>query len=165
MKPILIASALVLVSCTSHADRLDANKTVARQLIDAINSNDLDALDSVVAPDVVRHSQATPGVTVRDIDDFKNFIRQDKQSVPDARIDIEIMVAEGDYVAMIASYRGTQSGPMGPFPASNRPVDLRFLSFIRLSGGHIAEIWAEWDNLSMLTSLGHIAPPSAPGAP
>ena len=43
--------------------------TVARAMVDAINQRDLEGLDAWVAEDVVRHSAATPGVVVTNIDD------------------------------------------------------------------------------------------------
>jgi steroid delta-isomerase-like uncharacterized protein len=165
MKTYVIPTALaltLLASCSYCTDDLDVHRTAARQFVEAINSNDLGSLDAVVSQDVVRHSRATPGVEVQNLEDFKNYIRRDKQSVPDSEISIEIMVADADYVAMLASYRGTQTGAMGPYPATNKPVDLRFIGILRFSDGKIVEIWAEWDNLSLFASLGLLQLP--PGA-
>jgi len=58
-----------------------------------------------------------------------------------------------------AIYSGTQQGPMGPFPPTGKRVEGPFLSFLRIEDGKIAEMWVEWDNLSMLTQLGHLPPP------
>jgi len=46
----------------------DLNKTVIRPFFDAWNSRQPDAFDDLIAPDVVRHCEATPGVEVRSID-------------------------------------------------------------------------------------------------
>ena len=139
--------------------RETANAALVRQMIDAINQRDLDALDSLIAPDVVRHSTATAGVTVRSLDDFKAFLRGDFATVPDSVITIEHLIAQDDLVAVHAIYAGTQEGPMGPFPATGKRVEGPFLSFLRIEDGRIAEMWVEWDNLSMLTQLGHLPPP------
>ena len=48
---------------------------------------------------------------------------------------------------------------MGPFPPTGKRVEGPFLSFLRIEDGKIAEMWVEWDNLSMLTQLGHLPPP------
>jgi len=137
----------------------DANAGLVRRMIDAVNRRDLDALDAVVAPDVVRHSAATAGVTVRSLDDLKAFLRSDFATVPDSVIDVQHLIAQNDLVAVHAVYSGTQQGPMGPFPPTGKRVEGPFLSFLRIEDGKIAEMWVEWDNLSMLTQLGHVPPP------
>lgn len=128
---------------------------IARKMIDAINRRDLDALDAVVAPNVVRHCAATPDVDVRDLASFKAFLRSDFAAVPDSVIEVKQLIAEGNRVAVHATYAGTQMGAMGPFPASGKKVEGPFLSFLRIEAGKIAEMWVEWDNLYLLTQLGH----------
>ncbi|NIP59640.1 MAG: hypothetical protein GWM92_15035, partial [Gemmatimonadetes bacterium] len=137
---------IFVVGCAEPpAAQEDANKEVVRRFVSAMNEQNLDALDDLVAPDVVRRSPSTPGVTVRSLDDLKDFLRQDRAAVPDAVQTIRLMVAEGDWVAVWANYSGTQDGPLGPFPASGNPVDLDFAGFLRVEAGKIAEIRAVWD--------------------
>lgn len=47
---------------------------------------------------------------------------------------------------------------MGPFPASDRRLDLPFIGMLRVEDGKIAEIWVERDNLNALSQLGHFPP-------
>lgn len=146
----------ILPSCSTPADgQPETNKEVVRQLVAAINDRDFDALDQLVAEDVVRHSQATPGVVVRNREDFKRFLRQDLATFPDAHQEIEILMAEKDKVSMYLTLTGTQQGPIGPYTASGDTVVVKFLGIMRLEDGQVAEIWAEWDNLNILTQLGH----------
>lgn len=160
----LLSIAVVLTGCQSPPNGQEAaNKEVVRRFTEAVNDRDLDALDELVTPDVVRHSPSTPDVQVRNLDQLKAFLRQNVASLPDEAVEIRTMLAEGDQVAVWANYTGTQEGPMGPFPASGRTVDLDFASILRLENGRIAEMWVVWDNVSMLTQLGHMQPPGAPG--
>jgi predicted ester cyclase len=138
---------------------------VVRTMIDAVNRRDFDALDSVVAKNVQRHSGATPGVQVRNLAEFKDFLRQDLAAVPDAQQEINLIFGCGSMVALHATYRGTQTGAMGLFPPSGRKIELPFIALLRVENARIAEMWVEWDNLTALTQLGHIQPPGAPGAP
>lgn len=140
----------------------ETNRQVVRRFVAAINRRDFDALDEVVAPDVVRHCPATPGVSVANREEFKAYLRQDLHGVSDAVQEIRMMVAEGDKVAVWANYSGTQDGPLGPFPASGKRVDLDFAAILRLEDARIAELWVVWDNLSMLTELGHLDTPDPP---
>jgi len=134
------------------------NKNIVRQLIAAINERDFDAIDVLVTADVVRHSQATPGVEVRSREQFKEFLRQDLATFPDAQQVIHIMVAEDDMVALYLTLTGTQDGSMGTFPPTGRKVEVKFLGMMRLENAMVSEIWAEWDNLGILMQLGHLPP-------
>lgn len=160
-----LAVLLLVASGAARAGDDEArNKEIVRQMAEAINERDFDALDHLVADDVRRHSAATPGVEVRSLEDFKAFLHQDLAAVPDARQEIQIMIAEGDKVALRAIYRGTQTGPMGPFPPSGKQVEIPFIGILRIEDGKIAELWVEWDNLAALTRLGHLPPPEADAA-
>ena len=124
-----------------------------------INQRDLDALNTVVADNVIRHSDATPGVVVSNLDQFKAFLETDFAAIPDSVQDIELIFGTGNMVAMRARYSGTQTGPMGSFPPTGKRIDLVFIGILRIENGKVAEIWVEWDNLSALMQLGHLPPP------
>ena len=62
------------------------------------------------------------------------------------------------FVAVWALYEGTQEGQMGPSPPSGRRMELDFGGVFRIEDGMIAELWLTWDNLSVLTQLGHSPP-------
>ena len=49
----------------------EANKEVVRAFAEAGNGNDLDAFDALLAPDFVRHCEATPEIAVTDREGFK----------------------------------------------------------------------------------------------
>lgn len=154
---------LLLVFATVDASAAQTPETghedVFLAMVRALNDRDLDALDALLAPDLVRHSQATPDVEIRSLDDFKDFLRTDFATVPDSEVDCPMVIVEGDLLACWCTYRGTQQGAMGPFPPTGRRVDLDFSGFIRFEEGLIAEMWVTWDNLTALTQLGHFPPP------
>lgn len=134
------------------------NIQVAVAMVEAINDRDLDRLDKYVAQDVVRHSAATAGVVVTDLEQFKTFLRGDFAGVPDSVITIDIIFGNDEYVGLRAVYSGTQTGQVGPFPPSGKRVELPYLSILKITDGKISEMWVEWDNVFMLTQLGHFPP-------
>jgi len=138
-----------------------AEKIVIR-MIEAVNERDFDALDELIAPDVVRHCAATPDVEVRSLADFKAFLHQDLSAVPDALQELDLIFSNGPLVAARVTYSGTQEGPMGPFPPSGKKLAIPFIGILRIEDGRIAEIWVEWDNLNALMQLGHFPPGPAP---
>lgn len=161
----IVALALTAATVAPSAGQTpeDGHREVFEAMIAAVNARDLDSLDELITPDVVRHSQATPDVVVRSLDDFKAFLRSDFAAVPDSEIACPMVAVEGDLLASWCRYRGTQQGAMGPFPATGGRVDLDFAGFMRFEEGRIAEIWVTWDNLTALTQLGHFPPPDADG--
>lgn len=135
---------------------IEQNKAVIRAFLDAWNSRQPDAFDNLMASDVVRHCEATPGVEARNLDQVKEFLRQDTAVFPDSVQTIKLLVAEGDLVAAWTTYEGTQRGPMGPFPPSGRKATFDFGAVFRIEGGKIAEWWVTWDNMTILRALGHL---------
>ena len=134
----------------------EQNKAVIRRFLEAWNSRQPEAFNEIIAPDVVRHCQAMPGMEVRSLDQLKDFFRQDTAVFPDSVQTITHLVAEGNLVAAWATYEGTQKGPMGPFPPSGVKAKFDFGAVFRIEGGKIAESWVTWDNMMILRALGHL---------
>jgi len=133
------------------------NIQVAKSMIAAINDRDLDRLNGLIAPNVVRHSAATAGVTVTNLEEFKSFLRTDFAAVPDSVIKIDLIFGNSNFVAIRAVYTGTQTGQMGPFPASGKSVELPFIGILAFTDNMISKMWVEWDNVFMLKQLGHMS--------
>ncbi len=156
---LVILFAVTIVLAPFITAQPDINKEIAAQMINAINDRNYDMLDEVIALDLVRHCQATPNLNIRSLDEFKEFLKVDLKTFPDSHITTEMLIAEGDLVAGYFTYSGTQEGAMGPFPPTNKKAELKYLGILRIEDGKIAEMWVEWDNLAMLTQLGHFPPP------
>jgi steroid delta-isomerase-like uncharacterized protein len=159
IRTVIIAIFLVAITpaVQSAVAEESANIQLVEQMTAAINDRNFDRLDFLVANDLRRYSASTPGVVVESLEQFKAFLKQDLAAVPDSHQEITHIFGSGDFVAVRAIYRGTQSGPWGPFPASNRAIELPFIGMLRVNAGKVAEIWVEWDNLTALQQLGHIS--------
>ncbi len=158
-----VALAVLVGGCSSATSDLEANKELVRRFTDAVNETNWDALDKLLTEDFRRHSQATPDMQVTSREAFKELQRSFLVSMPDQRVTIDMLIAEGDKVAGYATYTGTHTGPMGNFPATGKAVEVKFLGIFRIEAGTIAELWVEWDNLAMLTQLGLFPPPTPTG--
>ena len=150
---------VVLLGCDNSSERLEANKKLIHRFVKATNVADWNAFDELLTPDFRRHCQATPNVKVNSREEFKKLQESFLESMPDQKITIEMLIAEGDKVAAYATYTGTLTGPMGEFPATGKSVESKFMTIFRIEVGQIAELWVEWDNLAMLTQLGLFPPP------
>jgi steroid delta-isomerase-like uncharacterized protein len=143
---------------------LEANKELVRQFTEATNAADWEALSAVVSEDFMRHSAATAGPDVTSREAFIRLQESFLISLPDQRVSIQRLVAEGDLVAGLATYSGTHTGPMGDIAPTGLTVEIPFLAMFRIESGQIAELWVEWDNVAMLSQLG-LFPPPAPEMP
>ena len=153
----------LLVQCSppsGPSEVTEENKEIVRRFIEVVNDQDFDLLDELMVSDFVRHSQPTPDVQVRSLEDFKVYLRQDAATTPDSRVTTRFLVGEDDLVAFYGTYAGTQAAQWGPFPPSGKRMEVEMGGIFRLEDGKIAEMWVTWDNLSALRQLGHFPPPN-----
>ncbi|MDP2469457.1 MAG: ester cyclase [Candidatus Palauibacterales bacterium] len=152
------------VGCAaSPSAQLEANKDLVRRFTEATNAADWESLAAIVAEDFTRHSAATAGPPVKSRDEFIQLQESFLVGFPDQRVTVRRLVAEGDYVAALATYSGTHTGPMGDIPATGRTIESPFLAMFRIEGNRIAELWVEWDNVAILTQLGLFPEPPPAG--
>lgn len=155
-----ICAAVLQVGCLcGQCEVAAANKELVLDAFEAVGAGDMDALDDLMAVDYVRHCEATPDVHVDSLAAFKEYLLNERESVPDPQLQVVHLIAEDNLVAFWARYSGTQEGPMGPFPATGNEIDIAFAGFHRIEDGKIVETWVTWDNLAALTQLG-LWPPS-----
>jgi steroid delta-isomerase-like uncharacterized protein len=170
MRRFLCALAVVLavaaLGCWNRpCPELEANKALVERVGELINAADWDGLAEIMTEDFVRHSDATAGPPITSRDAFIELQKSFLASMPDQRVAHKKMIAEGEYVAALATYSGTQTGPMGDFPITGKFAEVHYLSLFRIEDGKVAELWVEWDNLAIFTQLGLFPPPAPEPAP
>jgi steroid delta-isomerase-like uncharacterized protein len=95
----------------------------------------------------------------------REFFRRWSNAFPDGKTTIHDQFVSGDTVVVLFTGEGTQRGPLGPFPASNKTARLEFCSVSKIDAqGKMTEITNYYDQLSLLMQLGHIPVPSGAGA-
>ncbi|HEX5423254.1 MAG TPA: ester cyclase [Candidatus Acidoferrales bacterium] len=77
------------------------------------------------------------------------------RAFPDLRVRIEDVLAEGDRIAIRATWTGTHRGalPIMPVPPMNRPFTFTGMVFWRVRDGKIVERWATIDRLGLQQQL------------
>jgi len=144
------------LSCQNSTSTIsEQNKEIVLKAFKVVGAGDYDNMGNYISDNYIRHCQATPQLSIKSLAEFKEFIRLDRLSIPDQKLKILHLVAEDDMVAFWAKYIGIQTGQMGPFPPSNKEDELDFSGIHRLKDGKIVETWITWDNLAILSQLGH----------
>ncbi|WP_354639584.1 ester cyclase [Kitasatospora camelliae] len=130
------------------------NRQVAMRVFDIANSDDLDQLAEVVAPDYHDHD---PGMR-RDnmsLQDLKDEMQGWRDSF-DYRMTVERMLCDGDMVCCHWSVRGKHVGDFMGLPATDKIVEVTGMTMMRIKDGKLQESWWNWDTTGMLRQLGLI---------
>jgi steroid delta-isomerase-like uncharacterized protein len=117
---------------------------------EALNRRDLNALQEVVAPDMVHHSL----VAGAGRDAFIRMLVEFHESFPDLFHRLEDVVVEGDRIAVRTMTTGTHLRPFLGHPPTGRSFGAPALSLYRIEGGLIRDVWEVFDTLAMLQQIG-----------
>jgi steroid delta-isomerase-like uncharacterized protein len=133
------------------------NVATAQRIVDeAWNARNLDALDELVASDVVNHDPADPE-DVRGLDALKERIAGYHAAMSDLKVTFDEAFGSGDFVATRWHAEGTNDGELAGMPATGKRVSMTGLSIDRFDAdGKLAETWDQWDNLGFMQQLGMI---------
>jgi steroid delta-isomerase-like uncharacterized protein len=137
---------------------LEQNKAVVRRYQDAYNANELDALDGILAPNLVSHSML-PGVP-QGLPGAKLVHQGLLVAFPDQHTVIDDLIAEGDKVVMRFTVSGTHKGPLMGIPATGKGYSVPGVSIFRLAEGKIVEHWGVFDQMAVMQQLGLAPSPS-----
>lgn len=140
--------ATILAASSVVAGSLDDNKALVSKFIVADNTNDYETLPTYITEDFKRHSESSPNVVVANKKQFIAHMRDGDAMFLDTKIYVQQMIAEGDRVAVWASYRGSVAGS-GVDPK----IDVDVSMIYRIEGDNIAELWVMWDNNALRAQL------------
>jgi steroid delta-isomerase-like uncharacterized protein len=131
---------------------IEENKNIVRRYQEAYNTNDLEALDEVVAVDVLT-PKIMPGVP-SGLDGAKAVHRKSLLGMPDFHTTIDDLIAEGDKVVARVTMTGTHTGDFWGFPATGRKVLFTGIYVARIENGKIVEHWGEEDGIGLMQQIG-----------
>jgi predicted ester cyclase len=128
---------------------MDEPKDIVRRYFDEYHSG----RDQSIVGEIVTHELREPTEQVR---------LALVTAFPDYSVEIRDQVSEGDKVATVWTARGTHEGtwdsPIGPIPATGKPVEWTGTTTARIVDGRMAEvIGSNWDHLAILQQMGAVA--------
>jgi steroid delta-isomerase-like uncharacterized protein len=136
----------------------EQNKATARRWSEELwGKGKLEVANEIISSDYVRHDPGDP-FPARGPEDVKKIVSMLRAMLPDFKLEIEAMVAEGDMVVSRYTITATDTrGYMGR-PPTNRPIRTSAMQMFRFAEGKIVESWAVRDDLGTLRQLGHLPP-------
>jgi predicted SnoaL-like aldol condensation-catalyzing enzyme len=120
----------------------EENKALIRRVAEEVFSQGkLDAIDRYYAPDWAQHD--APSNAGSDREGLKKVLETIRGGFPDARVRIELVLAEGDLVAYRAIAEATHTREYFGVAPTGKKVTLRQLNIDRIRDGKIVESWTE----------------------
>src|SRR4030088_2058250 len=136
---------------------VEDNKAVVQAIYDHFNRHDLDRTVTLVTPDFELIDFAM-GQTFHGPDGFRQWLQGHLTPLPDARVEVVSIVAEGDWVATEHIGRGTHDGPLmthaGEVPPTGRSVELKVAEFFELRKGKVQRMRAYFDQGAIMREFG-----------
>lgn len=136
----------------------EENKEVVRRFWGVWEEGNIGLVDELLAPDYVNHSPGMPGQPAGP-DGVKAIVSMFRSGIPDLKVVIDDMIAEGDKVAVRYTIEGTHEGDLFGVPPTGHRVSIESFTVERVSDGRIREHWRVTDTLDMMQQLGAIPTP------
>lgn len=127
----------------------DRKKLIARRFIQILDRKELEKLNEVLSSDVVWHGTGGIG-RLRGIEDYKKTVNQVLRAFPDSTTTIDILLVEGDMVAIRYTMHGNHKKEFLGFPPTEEKVSMATNMIVRIGADKIEEIWHGADPMGLV---------------
>jgi steroid delta-isomerase-like uncharacterized protein len=135
----------------------EQNAAALGKFAEAVNTENYDLFNEVVASDCVDHDPG-PG-QVAGPKGYRALFSEMRQAFPDMKAEVAEVVADEDAIAFAYTFTGTHNGPLMGIPATGKKVKIRGMQISKFSDGKMVERWGSSDQLGMLQQIGVNIPP------
>jgi predicted ester cyclase len=160
----LVVLIFLAIGCQNQAEKAELdkfkaaaqiqeqNKEIVREVINAIDSGDLNKLGNLLSDDFALY----PPGSLQPWRKEALFQARNTHfaAFPDWIHKIEIIVAEGDKVAVKLTQYGTHKAKYKGIEPTNKYVTVSATHIVMIVNGKVKEWWALEDNLGLMTQLG-----------
>jgi predicted ester cyclase len=126
---------------------------VYRGFIEAVNRQDLEAAGRFV--DAARYRENCVGFTPGFVgwEQAKDSVRKVWKGLPDLRVELAQVLADGEVALAHGTVRGTATGRLYGAPATKRPFEASFFDYVRVEDGQIIERVQQADVLGQMRQI------------
>ena len=133
---------------------VEENKRTLRQFFEAIDRQDISALDRFLSPGYIDHNPPPMPGMASGLEGVKQAFAAFLDAFPDTSHTIEDLLADGDKVVARVVGRGTHRASFMGAPPSGREVTMEGIAIYRFADGKIVEKWGQQDRLGIMQQLG-----------
>ena len=132
----------------------EANKAMVRRYFDELMSQGkLGVIDEIIGERFSFHIPTLPE-PILGRDGMRAFVTGLRTGFPDIQFTVERLAGEGNRAAARWFIQGTHNGPFLGMPPTGNKVKDQGLDIFIFSGGKIAEIWVNENDLGLMKQLG-----------
>lgn len=140
-----------------NGEAVERNKDLVRRTVDVLwNEGALDRAGEFFHPSVRRHHERNPDADLHGLDVLRAALAGLRGRVPDSRLEVVRLFAEGDRVMVYLAGQGTPGGAEADPAAAGTALTFTLTAIVRIADGLIAEIWLIADTLGLLQQLGAV---------
>jgi steroid delta-isomerase-like uncharacterized protein len=155
---LLLALTVVFSAPVTAKDVEARNKAVALSFFeDVLDKGKLEDYGKSHASDFVAHSEGG----VASLEEDMTAAREQRKALPDMRVKVNQIVAEGDLVSVYWTASGTNTAAGWGIPATGKSVTASGMTLFRFERGLIQEEWSVFNMYSILKQLGLLTPAGA----
>jgi steroid delta-isomerase-like uncharacterized protein len=137
-------------SVPTEVTQQEKNKAVARRVFEEIfNQGKFQVADEIYAKDFVNHGLHRDAKLQED----QAAVHWEKQALPDLKMTVNLMAAEGDLVTVVWTIRGTNTAAASPLPATGVKLELRGITVWHIIDGRIREEWTDFDTFQIIRQV------------
>lgn len=143
----------------ASATTLEENKQAAQRIYDVWDGDDEDALDDVLAEDVILNKPEHVGGSVRGRDAYKDNLQMVRAGFPDLFFEAHDVVAEDDMVVAYCTFGGTHDGELMGIEPTGTAVEVGDFVLYRFDDGKVVEVTNLPDLFGLFLQVGATEPP------
>jgi len=129
-----------------------ANKELLRRFYKEVYADwNMARVDEVVSPQFISHDWPEGSPTGPKA--FRDYYSDILSTVPDARYEVDDLIAEGDRVVVRWRLLGTHQGEFRGIPPTGRPIVLKGIAIYRVEDGRLVERWVVSDLAGVLEQI------------
>src|SRR5271157_6554469 len=136
---LLLLNVICMPAMAQQAGEQTRNKQMARTFFEEVlDQGRFDKYAESHAKDFVAHAGDHDATLEEDIAAAK----EERKALPDMRVRVNQIIAEGDLVAVYWTATGTNTQAGMGFPATGRKIEINGMTFFRFKAGKIREEWS-----------------------
>src|ERR1039457_5240290 len=140
--------ALVGAAFAADASQEARNKAVAGRVFEEIfNQGKFQVADEIYSRDFKNHGLHRTA----DLQEDQAAVHDEKRAFPNLNMSVDMIVAEGDLVTVVWTFRGTPTGPGYGIPPTGAKIELRGITVWRIVDGKLRDEWTAFNELQIVS--------------
>jgi steroid delta-isomerase-like uncharacterized protein len=138
-------------SLSSPVSKEARNKAIAMRVFDEnFNQGRFEVANEIYAKDFENHGLHR----IVHLQEDQEAVHAEKKAFPDLKMTVDLMVAEGDLVSVLWSFRGTHTAAgYGGLPPTGANLSFRGITVWRMADGRIHDEWTAFNELTVYRQI------------